>query len=115
MEEKGQPFGYMSVQHEVTRALADPADFLDIPRDAPDYRRKTTGRPCDMPTDSRPARVVCDGSYVSAQWPRDAHTFPSGQSELMETGFIGVVDEEKVAATGICIAIRYFSKSFVAG
>jgi putative intracellular protease/amidase len=75
VEEKGQPFGYMSVQQEVTRALADPADFLDVPRDAPDYRRKTSGRVRDTPTDELPAWVVRDGTYVSARWPGDAHTF----------------------------------------
>ena len=30
VEEPGQPWGYMSVQQEVTRALADPADFMDV-------------------------------------------------------------------------------------
>lgn len=75
IEEKGQPFGYMSVEQEVTRALADPADFLDVPRDAPDYRRKTSGRARDTMSDVRPAWVVQDGSYVSARWPGDAHTF----------------------------------------
>jgi len=33
----------MSVQQEVTRALARPEDFLDVPTDAPDYRRKSGG------------------------------------------------------------------------
>ena len=42
-DEPGQPAGYMSVQQEVTRALARPEDFLDVPPDAPDYRRKTSG------------------------------------------------------------------------
>jgi putative intracellular protease/amidase len=31
----GKPAGYMSVQQEVTRALARPEDFLDVPADAP--------------------------------------------------------------------------------
>jgi putative intracellular protease/amidase len=39
----GKPAGYMSVQQEVTRALARPQDFIDVPADAPDYRRKTSG------------------------------------------------------------------------
>jgi putative intracellular protease/amidase len=74
-EEPGQPFGYMSVQQEVTRALAAASDFEDVPRGAPDYRRKTSGRARDSLTDDRPAWVVRDGSYVSARWPGDAHTF----------------------------------------
>jgi putative intracellular protease/amidase len=84
IEEKGQPFGFMSVQQEVTRALADPDDFLDVPRDAPDYRRKTGGRARDTLTDARPAWVVQDGRYVSARWPGDAHTFASTFAEVLE-------------------------------
>ena len=75
VEEPGQPAGYMSVQQEVTRALADPGDFADVPRGVPDYRRKTSGRSRDSVTDARPAWVVRDGTYVSARWPGDAHTF----------------------------------------
>ena len=69
------PPGYWSVQQEVTRALADPGDFCDVPPDAPDARLKTSGRARDTPDDARPAFVVEDGSYVSARWPGDAHTF----------------------------------------
>ena len=47
IEEPGQRWGYMSVQQEVTRALADPADFEDVPKGTPDYRRKTSGRARD--------------------------------------------------------------------
>ncbi len=75
VEEPGQRWGYMSVQQEVTRALADPSDFEDVAPDAPDRRRKTSGRARDTMTDARPAWVVRDGSYVSARWPGDAHTF----------------------------------------
>jgi putative intracellular protease/amidase len=75
MEEPGQVAGYMSVQQEVTRALARPQDFLDVPPDAPDYRRKTSGRARDSADDARPAWVVRDGNYVSARWPGDVHTF----------------------------------------
>jgi putative intracellular protease/amidase len=71
----GQPHGFMSVEQEVTRALARPQDFLDVPPDAPDYRRKTDGLSRDTFDDSRPAFVVRDGSYVSARWPGDAFTF----------------------------------------
>jgi putative intracellular protease/amidase len=75
VEEPGQPWGYMSVQQEVTRALADPADFMDVTKETPDRRRKTSGRARDTLTDERPAWVVRDGSYVSARWPGDAFTF----------------------------------------
>jgi putative intracellular protease/amidase len=71
----GQPTGYMSVQQEVTRALARPEDFLDVPTDAPDYKRKTSGMVRDTFDDDRAAFVVRDGNYVSARWPGDAHTF----------------------------------------
>ena len=71
----GKPAGYMSVQQEVTRALARPEDFIDVPRDAPDYKRKTSGMTRDTWDDDRAAFVVRDGNYVSARWPGDAHTF----------------------------------------
>jgi len=74
-EEPGQPAGYMSVQQEVTRALARPGDFLDVAPDAPDYRRKTSGRRRDSAIDARAAWVVRDERYISARWPGDVHTF----------------------------------------
>jgi putative intracellular protease/amidase len=74
-EAVGQPAGYMSVQQEVTRALAAPADFLDVPRDAPDYWRKTNGLARDSERDASPAFVVRDGNYLSARWPGDVHRF----------------------------------------
>ncbi|HEX4435110.1 MAG TPA: type 1 glutamine amidotransferase domain-containing protein [Acidimicrobiales bacterium] len=75
VEEPGQRWGFMSVQQEVTRALADPADFADVEKGAPDWRRKTSGRARDSEDDMRPAWVVRDGLYVSARWPGDVHTF----------------------------------------
>jgi putative intracellular protease/amidase len=83
-EEPGQPAGHMSVQQEVTRALARADDFLDVPPDAPDHHRKTSGRSRDTVTDSRPAWVVRDGSYISARWPGDVHTFARTFSELLD-------------------------------
>ena len=71
----GEPVGYMSVQQEVTRALARPEDFLDVPGDAPDYGRKVSGMVRDTDDDDRAAFVVRDGNYVSARWPGDVHTF----------------------------------------
>lgn len=83
VEERGQPWGYMSVQQEVTRALADPSDFKDVTKDAPDRRRKTSGRARDSLTDSRPAFVVRDGTYVSARWPGDVFTFAQAFAEVL--------------------------------
>jgi putative intracellular protease/amidase len=82
-EEPGQRAGYMSVQQEVTRALAQPEDFVDVPKGTPDFRRKTSGRARDTPADSRPAWVVRDGTYVSARWPGDVHTFARTLCEVL--------------------------------
>lgn len=70
-----KPAGYMSVQQEVTRALARPEDFIDVPANTPNYRQKTSGMVRDTFDDDRPAFVVRDANYVSARWPGDAHTF----------------------------------------
>ncbi|HWD51943.1 MAG TPA: type 1 glutamine amidotransferase domain-containing protein [Acidimicrobiales bacterium] len=75
LEEPGQPAGYMSVQHEVTRALAVPEDFLDVVPGTADARLKSGGRARDTIDDERPAFVVDDGHYLSARWPGDVHTF----------------------------------------
>jgi putative intracellular protease/amidase len=75
LERDGQPKGFMSVQQEVTRALARAEDFRDVPREDPDYRRKTSGLARDSIDDASPAFVVRDRNYVSARWPGDAHTF----------------------------------------
>ena len=74
-EQNGQPKGFMSVQQEVTRALARPDDFRDVPKTDPDYRRKTSGLARDSRDDETPAFVVRDRNYVSARWPGDAHSF----------------------------------------
>jgi putative intracellular protease/amidase len=74
-EAAGQPAGFMSVEAEVTRALADPQDFIDVPKDAPNYAKKTGGLARDTLTNDAPAWVVTDGRYVSARWPGDAHAF----------------------------------------
>ena len=75
LEQRGQPKGFMSVQQEVTRALARPDDFRDVPKDDPHYRRKTSGMVRDRVDDETPAFVVRDRNYVSARWPGDVHTF----------------------------------------
>ena len=74
-ERDGEPSGYRGVEAEVTRALASPADFRDVPKDAPDRLRKASGLFRDSASDPRPAWVVRDGNYVSARWPGDVHTF----------------------------------------
>ena len=83
-EKPGQPRGAMSVQAEVTRALASPADFLDVPAGCAYYRRKTDGLHRDSPGDTDPAWVVTDGNYVSARWPGDAHLFAATFADLVE-------------------------------
>ena len=75
LEEKGQLKGFMSVQQEVTRALARPEDFRDVPKSDPNYRRKTSGLARDSMDNETPAFVVRDRNYVSARWPGDAYTF----------------------------------------
>ena len=74
-EQNGQPKGFMSVQQEVTRALARAEDFRDVPKTDPNYRRKASGLARDSMDDETPAFVVRDRNYVSARWPGDAHTF----------------------------------------
>jgi putative intracellular protease/amidase len=74
-EGPGEKCGYWGVEQEVKRALASRDDYLDVPKDAPDYRLKTDGRHRDTKDDDRPAFVVRDGRYVSARWPGDVHTF----------------------------------------
>ena len=83
IEEAGQPAGYMSVEAEVTRALANPADFIDVPRTDPEYRRKTGGLARDTATDARAAWVVEDENYISARWPGDVHTFAARFADLL--------------------------------
>ena len=85
VEKPGEPCGYMGVQQEVTRALAKPEDYADVPKSDPDYKQKTDGRHRDTVEDARPAFVVRDGSYVSARWPGDVHTFART--------FAGMIDE----------------------
>jgi putative intracellular protease/amidase len=82
-EAPGQPRGYMSVEQEVVRSLRSPADFIDVPADAADHRRKTSGLDRDSLDDARPAFVVVDGTYVSARWPGDAHLFARTFADLL--------------------------------
>ena len=85
-EQPGDPVGYMSVEAEVTRALEDPNDFCNVAEDSPHRRKQTSGMVRDTATDSRAAFVVDDGTYISARWPGDTHTFASVVSaRLRET------------------------------
>lgn len=74
-EQPGDPVGFMSVEAEVTRALENPEDFRNVEKDSPHRRRQMSGMMRDTATDSRPAFVVEDGTYISARWPGDTHTF----------------------------------------
>jgi putative intracellular protease/amidase len=85
LESGTEAVGYWSVQSEVTRALADPADFSDVPHNAPDYFLKTSGIVRDSISDARAAWVVRDGNYVSARWPGDAHNLSCAFIELLQT------------------------------
>jgi putative intracellular protease/amidase len=84
-EQPGQAAGYMSVQQEVTRALAAPEDFLDVPPGTDHFLRKTLGLHRDSVADARPAWVVRDGKYVSARWPGDAYHFAATFARLLES------------------------------
>jgi putative intracellular protease/amidase len=84
LEQADDPDGYMSVQQEVMRELADPADFLDVPKSDPEYRRKTSGLQRDSIDDARPAFVVQDRNYISARWPGDVHTFAKAFAGLLK-------------------------------
>lgn len=84
-ESDDQPAGYMSVQAEITRALAVPADFLDVAPDAPNHFAKTSGLMRDSLTNAKPAWVVRDGNYISARWPGDVHTFARTFDALLNT------------------------------
>jgi putative intracellular protease/amidase len=82
-ERAGQPAGYMSVQAEVTRALADPADFADVDPGSAGAKRRSGGRVRDRDGDASAAFVVRDGNYVSARWPGDAFTFAATLAALL--------------------------------
>jgi len=78
-----EPLGYRGVQAEVSRALASSADFCDVPKQASDYFRKTSGLFRDSDEDKRPAWVVRDRRYVSARWPGDVHAFAAAFAAVL--------------------------------
>ena len=81
-EAPGERVGYMSVEQEVTRALADAADFVATPPPGPNRWRQTMALR-DSPRDLRPGFVVRDGNYISARWPGDAHSFANAFADLL--------------------------------
>jgi putative intracellular protease/amidase len=83
-ESPEQPAGYMGVQQEVTRALAAPSDFLDVPRDLPGRWKKASGFFRDHEDDQMPGWVVRDGNYVSARWPGDLYTLTDTFADLFK-------------------------------
>jgi putative intracellular protease/amidase len=82
-EKSDQPEGYMSVQAEVTRALAAGTDFVDVVRSSRNYALQANGRTRDTVDDERAALVVTDGQYISARWPGDAHTFARALARVL--------------------------------
>jgi putative intracellular protease/amidase len=83
LEVGSEPLGYRSVQAEVSRALASPTDFCDVPKDVGNYFRKTSGLFRDTDWDQRPAWVVRDRRYVSARWPGDVHAFAAAFAAVL--------------------------------
>jgi putative intracellular protease/amidase len=82
LEAPNEPAGYMSVEQEVTRALADPGDFAAEPPPGPNRWRQMAGLR-DSAKDLRAGFVVRDGNYVSARWPGDAHAFATAFADLL--------------------------------
>lgn len=85
-EQRGQPYGFMSVEAEVSRALQHSTAFLDVPKNHPLRFRKTSGLVRDTLADQTPAWVVRDRRYVSARWPGDAHTFAKTFAAVLDEG-----------------------------
>jgi putative intracellular protease/amidase len=81
----GQHAGYMSVQSEVTRALKESDDFVDVDPSDLLAQIKNDGRHRDSLDDERPALVVEDGNYTSARWPGDVHTFAKRFAKRLHT------------------------------
>lgn len=82
-EDKGEPVGYRSVEEEVKRQLAAPADFLNVPSGDPHYLRRGLGLFRDRDGDDRAAWVVRDGNLITARWPGDVHTFAARFVDLL--------------------------------
>jgi len=77
IEKPNEPKAFWSVEQEIKRALKNEHDFLDVPKNTPNFFLKTSGIARDTINNSKPAWVVQDGNYLSARWPGDAHTLAS--------------------------------------
>ncbi|MFT5719280.1 MAG: putative intracellular protease/amidase [Oleiphilaceae bacterium] len=74
IEKPNEPKAFWSVEQEIKRALKSEQDFLNVPKNSPNYFLKTSGIVRDNAHNKKPAWVVRDGNYLSARWPGDAHT-----------------------------------------
>ena len=88
-EEPGQSTGYMSVQSEVTRALAKPEDYCDVDPSQRHAWRKMSGLCRDRLDDERPAFVIRDANYLSARWPGDIHTLATRFAAMLDASQAG--------------------------
>ncbi len=80
-----EPPGYMSVEHEIIRALEQRSDFINVSPDDKDYRRKTSGLVRDSQNDHSASFVVQDRNYVTARWPGDAYAFADKFASLLKS------------------------------
>ena len=83
-ESKGEPTGMRSVQAEVTAALAQPSDFIEVTGGLWRWLEKSSGLFRDSAKRQWPAHVVQDGNYLSARWPGDVHTFALRFAQMLK-------------------------------
>src|SRR3546814_14863701 len=78
---RSEPAGYRSVQQEVTRALAAPDDFVEVPAAAPERWRKTSGLFRDREDDAAAGTSSRASSRVASPDARSASRTCSAISE----------------------------------
>jgi len=83
MEKPNEPKGYMGVEQEIKRLLENENDFINVKKDDPSFKLKTSGTTRDSLSDSNAGFVVQDGNYISARWPGDVHTLGLKFVELL--------------------------------
>jgi len=83
MEKPNEPEGYMGVEQEIKRLLENENDFINVSKDDPEFKLKTSGTTRDSLNDSKAAFIVQDGNYISARWPGDVHTLGLKFVELL--------------------------------
>jgi putative intracellular protease/amidase len=83
-EAKHEPPGLRSVQAEVTAALAQPSDFIEVTGGVWHWLAKSSGLFRDTSSRKWPAHVVQDGNYLSARWPGDVHTFALRFAQMLK-------------------------------